>query len=83
MTPSSVNEFGRNLMTQATALLNSPRIRDAESGAILFEFLSQRFVTTKPFDIARMGTFASQGLRSGLKVEGMIEPQWWSGGILR
>ena len=44
MNPTSINEFGRDLMSQALALLSSPRIRDAESGAILFEFFCKRLV---------------------------------------
>ena len=43
MTANEIKEFGRDLMTQAIELLDSPRIRDAESGAVLFEFFCQRW----------------------------------------
>ena len=44
MSANDIKEFGRDLMTQAVELWNSPRIRDTESGAVLFEFFCQRWV---------------------------------------
>lgn len=39
-----VEDFREKLVTKASMLSNSPRIRDAESGAILHEFIFIRWV---------------------------------------
>ena len=44
MTDKETKEFGTKLMSLTYQLLKSPRIRDAESGTILLEFVTSRFV---------------------------------------
>eukprot|EP00795_Rhopilema_esculentum_P003434 gene3434-1806_t len=44
MTDKETKEFGIKLMGQTYQLLKSPRIRDAESGTILLEFVTSRFL---------------------------------------
>ncbi len=36
------NQLAKELFSQARKLMSSPKIRDAESGAILMEFIAQR-----------------------------------------
>ena len=44
LTPEFITEFGNNVVIQLSKLLESPKVRDAESGAILTEFFAQRYI---------------------------------------
>ena len=46
LTPEFITEYGNNVVMQLSNLLESPKVRDAESGAILTEFFAQRYITS-------------------------------------